>query len=74
MHAYIQMYMYLQMHAIAIIERRYHEFEGGAYGRVWKEVRQGKNIIIKIQLKNKQKIRHGFFCWQPVAELTLVYR
>lgn len=40
------MYMYLQMHAMAINERQYHEFEGGAYGRVWKEVRQGENIVI----------------------------
>lgn len=68
------MYIYLQMLIIPINERRYHEFEGGAYGSVWKEVRQGENIVIKIQLKNKQKMRHGLVCFWKVAELILMYK
>lgn len=40
--------LYVCMHVIAINKKRSHEFdkEQGAYGKVWKEEREGGNDVI----------------------------
>lgn len=44
-------YMYVCMHAISINKKRGHEIEGEwgvgrVYGRVWREEKKGRNVII----------------------------
>lgn len=42
---------YMYMHSIAISEKRGHELEGewgGVYGKVWKEERKERNVVIKL--------------------------
>lgn len=48
------------MHAITIdVKKAGHEFAGEwgkVYGRVWKEARQGRSIVIRTNLKNKKRV------------------
>lgn len=47
-------HMYLYMHEIMIKKKRGHEFErqGGAYGRVCKKEREGRNGIFSKKVGN----------------------
>lgn len=54
----IYVYTNKYIHAKTIYEQRGHGFERdqeGVYGRVWREVREERNGVIKLQSKNKQK-------------------
>ena len=51
--------MHTYLHATTIKEKRGHEFEwqqGGVYGRVWTEEREGGNDVI-ITSKNETKTK-----------------
>lgn len=56
------LYVYVYMHAIAIREKRAHESEGewgGLYERV---EREGGNVKILLNLKNKKRLRKRYVC------------
>ena len=43
------------MYTVTISEKRGLEFEGewgGAYGRIWMEEGEGRNVVIKLNFKN----------------------
>lgn len=66
---YMHIYVDTSMHTVTTDEKRSYEFEGewiGIYGRVWREEKEERNVVIKV-LSKKERGRHVFWWLSSVV-------